>query len=256
MHPLTQNLAFIDLETTGVDTSKDRAIEACILVTTPDFREVARTTLRINPEMAIPAEATEVHGITNEELLGEPTFAQVAGRIQAAIDNCILVGHNVSFDVQILHRQLVESGCTGIPVTTPLVDTQRIERFVNSHRLVDTYKRYTGQEHTEAHGAEADVLACMTVLQAQLRTHADRVPSLAEATVAGIDKLDGKEPKEFLDHAHKFERRNGVILFAFGPHEGQPIETQKGFLTWMLNKDFAADTKAIARSVLPVGRTP
>ena len=60
---LKRPIVFFDLETTGVDTSKDRIVEISMIKIMPDGEEFVRTR-KINPEMPIPPEATAVHGIT------------------------------------------------------------------------------------------------------------------------------------------------------------------------------------------------
>ena len=64
---LKRPIIFFDLETTGVDTSKDRIVEISMVKVGVDGTKQVKTR-RINPEMPIPAEATAVHGITDDDL--------------------------------------------------------------------------------------------------------------------------------------------------------------------------------------------
>jgi DNA polymerase-3 subunit epsilon len=249
------NLCFLDLETTGVETATDRAVEACLIETTAAFEEVGRYVVRINPERKIPQETIEIHGITDEMVKDAPRFRDVAAELQRRLDGRILVGHNVRFDITILDRQLQEAGFPGIPVSVVTIDTQRVERYVNSHRLGAVYERYVGAPLLKAHSSEADVQAVITVLQAQLTRHAARIPE-GVSSVAGkaMSVLDGnKDDRQWLDHSRFFYDQNGVVMFGFGKHEGTPARQQPNYLRWMTNPQestFPEPTRRIARSLL------
>jgi DNA polymerase III subunit epsilon len=68
---LDRPLAVLDLETTGIDTANDRIIEISILRVMPDGTHDHRTR-RCNPGVPIPAGATAVHGIKDEDVAHEP----------------------------------------------------------------------------------------------------------------------------------------------------------------------------------------
>ena len=68
---LTKPICFFDLETTGIDISKDRIVEISVLKVFSNGNKESRTWL-VNPEMPIPPETTAVHGITNEKVSNEP----------------------------------------------------------------------------------------------------------------------------------------------------------------------------------------
>ena len=67
---LKNPLVFFDLETTGINISTDRIVEISYLKVYPDGREETKT-MRINPGMPIPPEATAVHKITDIQGGGE-----------------------------------------------------------------------------------------------------------------------------------------------------------------------------------------
>jgi DNA polymerase III subunit epsilon len=74
---LNRPIIFFDLETTGVDHSKDRIVEIAMVKIQPDgTRE--NYTKRINPGMPIPAESSAIHGIFDEDVKDAPTFKQIA----------------------------------------------------------------------------------------------------------------------------------------------------------------------------------
>ena len=80
---LTRPIVFFDLETTGIDVQKDRIVQISLIKIYPDKREEVLTYL-INPGMPIPAGATAIHGITNEDVKDMPNFKCIR-------KNCILL---------------------------------------------------------------------------------------------------------------------------------------------------------------------
>ena len=74
---LKKPLAVFDLETTGINIAKDKIVEVSILKISPNGTREQKT-LRVNPEMPIPKEVSEIHGITDEMVANEPTFKQNA----------------------------------------------------------------------------------------------------------------------------------------------------------------------------------
>ena len=99
---LTKAIVFFDLETTGLNISTDKIIEIALLKINPDQSE-EEFVKRINPGMLIPAESTEIHGITNADVKDCVTFDKVAEEIKAFIGDADLAGYNSNrFDVPFL----------------------------------------------------------------------------------------------------------------------------------------------------------
>ena len=74
---LKRPLVVFDLETTGISVTADRIVEICMLKVNPDGQEEIRT-YRVNPEMPIPAGASEVHGIYDADIADKPIFKTLA----------------------------------------------------------------------------------------------------------------------------------------------------------------------------------
>jgi len=70
---LKNPIIFFDLETTGLDIAKDRIVELCYIRVEPNGNEEAKS-MRINPEVHIPEEASKVHGIYDEDVKDCPTL--------------------------------------------------------------------------------------------------------------------------------------------------------------------------------------
>ena len=96
---LKNPIVFFDLETTGTNINSDRIVEICYLKVYPNGNEESKT-MRINPEMPIPAEASAVHGIYDADIADCPTFKEVARNIANDIEGCDLAGFNSNrFDI-------------------------------------------------------------------------------------------------------------------------------------------------------------
>ncbi len=86
---LSKPIVFLDIETTGIDIVNDRIVEIALLKISTDGSEEELLHL-INPEVPIPAEASRIHGITDEDVAGKPVFKEVAKNIVKFIEGCDL----------------------------------------------------------------------------------------------------------------------------------------------------------------------
>ena len=248
---MSKLLAF-DLETTGLDTGTDRIIEFCFVSLDENFQTMDTFKSLVNPEKPIPPESSAIHRITDADVSNVPTFDKHAERIQELIADSILIAHAGSFDMAVLNAELMRSDKAGISPTHPLIDTLMIERYVNSHKLESAYERYVGEKLQDAHRAEADTLATVAVLKGQIAKYQDKLPKqVHQLIMPQIQKLAGHEIKEFLDHDRRFYRDSeGVVRINFGQHRGVDANSRKGYLEWMLRREFSADTMRVVKKIL------
>ena len=170
---LTRPLVFFDLETTGTNITHDRIVEISIVKLMPDGTVVERSR-RLNPEMPIPAEATAVHHITDDDVAGEPTFRQVAASLSKLLQGCDIAGFNSNrFDIPLLDQEFHRAGVDFDLNGVRFVDVQTIYHKKEPRTLVAAYRYYCGKELEEAHSALADTRATMEVLMAQLDVYDD-----------------------------------------------------------------------------------
>jgi len=245
---LDRPLAILDLETTGTNPATDRIVEISILKIAPGAEPEHRT-MRVNPGIPIPAEATAIHGIRDEDVAGQPSFRAIAPLIQAFLDGCDLCGYNLArFDLRMILTEYQRAG-RSLPMSgRRLIDPCRIFHMREPRDLSSAMRFYCGREHVGAHGAAADVLATLAVLEAQLERYDDLPRSVA------VLHEHIRDPKA-VDLGEMFTRRaDGGIEFAKGKNKGQLLSdiarTKPDYLEWMLRSDFFDDTKAIAREAL------
>ena len=245
---LTRPIAFIDLETTGVSLSSDRIVEVAIIKILPDGSRQVKRKL-INPEMPIPQQSTDIHGITNEMVKDAPTFKQAGNELKQFIENCDLGGYNSNrFDIPILMEEFLRAGMEVDLSTRRMVDVQHIFYTMEPRTLTAAYKFYCEKELTDAHSAEADVNATIDVLLSQL----DRYPKLGN-TVDSILSNIGEE--KLVDYARRFLFDDkGVEVFNFGKHKGKPVadvlKAEPQYYDWMMRGDFPLHTKQKLTEIL------
>ena len=183
---LTKAIVFFDLETTGLNISTDKIIEIALLKINPDQSE-EEFVKRINPGMLIPAESTEIHGITNADVKDCVTFDKVAEEIKAFIGDADLAGYNSNrFDVPFLIEELLNVNVQLDLDNRRFIDVQTIFHKMEQRTLEAALKFYCDEELNNAHNAAADTLATYKVLKGQLDRYPDTVKNdmdfLAEFT--------------------------------------------------------------------------
>ena len=244
---LDKPLAVIDLETTGTDPKSDRIVEISVLKVMPDGSRVHRVR-RLNPGVPIPPAATEVHGITDEDVADEPRFANIADSLLAFLEGCDFCGYNLKkFDLRLLYAEFARAGKSLSLQGRAMVDPLEIFFAYEKRDLAAAVRFYCDREHENGHSAGADVLATAEVLDAMLARYSD-----LPRTAAGLHQ-HFKDPNA-VDSSGCFVRVAGQVRFAFGKHRGQPLDAvahaKPDYLEWMLAQDFFEDTKAVVRQAL------
>ncbi|MDO4757995.1 MAG: 3'-5' exonuclease [Rikenellaceae bacterium] len=244
---LKRPIVFFDLETTGVDTSRDRIVEISLIKVMPNGDEIIRTR-RINPEMPIPAEATAIHGITDEDVKNEPTFRQIAKSLYQFIQGCDFGGFNSNrFDLPLLVEEFLRAGVDVDFKRRKFIDVQNIFHKKEQRTLVAAYKFYCDKDLTEAHSAAADTQATYEVLCSQL----DRYEDLEN----DVDFLaDYSERDKTVDYAGRIIYNDkGEEVFSFGKYRGRKVEEifaiEPSYYNWMMEGDFPRYTKKVITEI-------
>lgn len=243
---LTRSLVFFDLETTGTDIQNDRIVEISLIKLYPDNKEEINT-LRINPGIPIPPEATAVHGIGNKDVADKPSFLKTAPAILEILSNSDLCGYNLlRFDFPFLRmefaRNNIEFNISGINLIDPL----RIFIKNEPRDLSAALQFYCNENLDDAHSAEADIIATKKVLLAQL----ERYPDIPK-TVAGLSEYSTEGSQRYADISGKLMYNDkNEIVFAFGKHKNKKVIDNPDYCNWILSSDFADDTKSIIRDLL------
>ena len=237
---LTKPLAFIDLETTGINLATDRIIEIAIVKVLSDGKRSVKRKL-INPQIPIPKQSSDLHGITNEMVKDAPTFKEVAQELKQMLDGCDIAGYNSNrFDIPMLVEEFLRAEVDFDMKGRRLLDVQNIFHKMEQRTLSAAYKFYCNKVLDGAHSAEIDATATHEILIAQL----ERYPDLG-TSIDSVLKLIGEEP--IVDFARRFIMENGVEIFNFGKYKGRAVaevlRVEPQYYDWMMKGDFPQYTK-------------
>lgn len=244
---LKRPIIFFDLETTGVDAAKDRIVEISMVKININGEKQVKTR-RINPEMPIPAEATAVHGITDEDVKDEPTFKQIAKSLAKYIEGCDFGGFNSNrFDLPVLVEEFMRAEVDVDFRNRKFIDVQNIFHKKEQRTLVAAYKFYCDKDLENAHSAEADTLATYEVLEAQIERYGDIGSTVEE--LAAFSKHN-----EMVDFAGRITlNEKGEEVFTFGKYKGRKVEdvfrTEPSYYSWMMQGDFPLYTKKVITEI-------
>jgi DNA polymerase-3 subunit epsilon len=244
---LKNPIVFFDLETTGINPATDRIVEISYLKIHPNGKEESHT-YRVNPGIPIPKEATEVHHITDEMVAGCPGFKEIGQVIANDIKGCDLAGFNSNrFDIPLLAEEFLRNEIELDMSTRKFIDVQVIFHKMEQRNLSAAYRFYCNKELEDAHSAEADTRATYEVLKAQL----ERYPDL-QNDVAFLSEFSTQNHN--VDFAGKFIYNNkGEEVFNFGKYKDVSVEEilkkDPGYYGWMMNGDFALNTKNVLTKI-------
>lgn len=244
---LKNPIIFFDLETTGTNILRDRIVEISYIKVMPSGNETERT-LRINPGMPIPAEATAIHHITDDDVKNAPPFKQVAQELANVFLGCDIAGFNSNrFDVPMLMEEFLRAGVNIDLSRRKFVDVQTIFHKMEQRTLITAYKFYCGKDLTEAHSANADTRATYEVLKAQL----DHYPSLKNDIAFLSDFSSQNKNVDLMGRIIYNEA--GKEVFNFGKYKGQLVEDvfrrDIGYYSWMMQGEFPANTKQVITNI-------
>lgn len=240
---LKKPIIFFDLETTGVNISRDRIIEISYIKIMPDGTE-SEFGFRVNPGIPIPPESTMIHHITDEDVASEKTFRQIAPQLAREFTGCDIAGYNSNrFDIPMLAEEFARAGVDFDFTRAKFIDVQNIFHKKEQRTLVAAYRFYCGKEIVNAHSANADTRATYEVLQAQLDRYGD-LPN----DVAALAEFSSQNNN--VDLAGRLIRdENGRILINFGKYKGMEakkvLNTDSGYYGWVMQGDFTHDTKRV-----------
>jgi len=244
---LKNPLVFFDLETTGIDIVNDRIVEISYLKVFPNGTEECKT-IRINPEIPIPEGATAVHGISNEDVKDCPAFKEIAKTLAKDIEGCDLAGYNSNrFDIPLLAEEFLRAGTDIDLKKRKFVDVQTIFHKMEQRTLSAAYKFYCDKELVGAHGAEADTKATYEVLKSQL----DRYPDLKNDINHLSDFSSFTKNADFAGRIVYDDK--GVEYINFGKYKGRKVadvlKEDIGYYGWIMNSNFALDTKRVLTNI-------
>ena len=256
---LDRPMVFLDLEATGVDAQRDRIVQVGLLRLSPDGARSGFDSL-VDPGVPIPRESAAVHGITDADVRGKPTFAQLAPRLMHELEGADLGGFGiVRFDVPMLAAEFKRANVAFDTARRRMVDAMLIFHRMEPRNLAAAVKFYCGRPFEKAHDARADAEAALDVLAAQLERYGGGAAGLP-ADVKGLHEFCCAHDPRYVDAKGKFVWRHGEATFAFGKYQTRSLEdvarSDRSYLEWLIRAESTTPEVAeICRRAL-AGFTP
>lgn len=244
---LSRPLAFFDLETTGVNVAVDRIVEIAVLKVFPD-KSKAHFHQLVNPQMPIPAEASKIHGISNQDVADKPKFDEIAPILSEFLNDCDLSGFNaIKFDIPILCEEFIRAGVPFDMKNRKFVDVQVIFHKMEERTLKAAYKFYCDKDLVDAHTALADTNATFEILNAQLKKYNQLMKN-----VDFLSEFSNQRNSPDLEGKFVYDLENNVV-FNFGKYKGRKAKEvfneDPYYYQWMMEKDFLLSTKNLITQI-------
>ena len=251
-----------DLETTGFSPNKHRIVQYALIGCDVDGTAMHLEDL-VNPQMRIPNETSQIHGIYDSDVKGVPEFSEYISGITEAMEGAVIVGHNVDrFDWPFLRAEFLRAG-RPMPEPLAILDTLKIARRLKippSHNLGRLCERF-GIALEGAHTAGADAAATLLLLHKMMAAHPQH---FRKAVVDIPDWSDGVNQKnseterlgpdiddlELVTGSHGWLRiAESEIVVGRGRNRGRTIaeleRTDANYLNWLGSPAGPLDSEAI-----------
>ena len=257
---LKKPLVFFDLETTGTNVASDRIVEISLLKIIPDGSQEIKTR-KINPTIPIPIESSLIHGIYDEHVKNEATFASISKALAEFIGDSDLAGFNSNkFDVPLLVEEFLRVGINFEMEKRNLIDVQNIFHQMERRTLSAGYEFYCNKNLENAHSAEADTIATFEILEAMLDKYQHTEIEIEKGSkiipvVNDMDKL-----AVFCKRDNSVDLMGRIVLnkenipvFNFGKYKDKSVQKvlsdDPSYYSWMMNGDFPLYTKKVLENL-------
>lgn len=202
-------LAIVDVETTGVSVTGDRVIEIGVVRT--ERGTVARTFQSlVDPEQRIPPFIERLTGIRNQDLEAAPTFRALREELEAILDGCVFVAHNVRFDYGLIRNEFARLGrAFAAPCLCSVRLSRRLYPRFRRHGLGELIERFA-LPCARRHRALDDAEAVWAFLRA---AHEQRGPERFGAAVKTLLRTPTLPPHLSAESLQRLPDGPGVYLF-------------------------------------------
>ncbi|MGE0822858.1 MAG: lambda-exonuclease family protein [Candidatus Binatia bacterium] len=164
-------MAVVDLETTGLSPGGDRIVEIAVVRIEPGQQPVLVLDTLVNP--GLPISGTEIHGISDKDVIEAPSFIQVAGNLASALTDSVFASYNVYFDFQFVQAELTQVGINNFPPHLCLMYMRPLLGLGPKCSLTDACEAH-GITYSRAHQAASDAMVGAFLWQAYVPLLATR----------------------------------------------------------------------------------
>jgi DNA polymerase III subunit epsilon len=244
---LSKPIVFFDLETTGINTATDRIVEISLFKILPNGTEQSKT-FRLNPEMPIPPKATEIHGISDEDVKDCPVFKMIAKELVSILSDADIGGYNSNkFDIPLLAEEFLRAGTDFDLKKRNFVDVMVIFMKKEPRTLEAAYKYYCDKELKDAHSAKADTIATYEVFKSQIERYDDLGDSIED-----IAKFSSHNRNADFAGRLVYDDDENIIV-NFGKYKGlkliDVLKKDSSYYDWVQKGDFPLYTKRVFTEV-------
>ncbi len=239
---LERPLIFIDIQTTGLDIRSARIVRLSTLRIEPDGTEEFKSKL-LNPLAPISPGASEVHGITDDQVADEPTFASFARALMTYLAGCDLAGFGIRrFHLKVLESELLRAGIKFDWSGVAIVDAMEIFHKLEPRDMPAAYRRFVGRDYIPSSDVEDRVDAVRQIVNGQLTADQSipKSPSAIDSWIRGV------ADQRFIDEEGRFIWIDeGDAIINFGKFRGHALydlyEHQPDYLRWIAENDAFTD---------------
>ncbi len=244
---LKRPIIFFDLETTGVDTSKDRIVEISMAKD-----HARRRTHRQNPQTqsracTFPRNHTAVHGITDDDVKDCPRSPRWPSRSNSSSGAATSEDSTrTGFDLPVLVEEFLRVGIDVDFKRRKFIDVQNIFHKKKEQRtLVAAYKFYCDKDLDEAHSAEADTLATYEGAAGAARTLSRRLDNDVDMLAEYSRRAARRWTTPAASYTTTRARRCSASAEVPRPFGVRGLRTEPSYYSWMMNGDFPLYTKKV-----------
>jgi DNA polymerase III subunit epsilon len=257
---LNKSIVFFDLETTGLSMVNDRIVEVCLMRINPDGTEKILTE-RINPGMPIPKEASDIHGITDEDVKDKPSFKEIAPRLAEFMEGCDLAGYNsLKFDIPFIAEEFLRAEVDFDLKHRRLIDVLNIYHKMEPRNLRAAFKFYCNMDLEKAHSAEADTVATYEILKSMIDRYEGHVfeDRFGRKSVPVVNDMQALHDFSYHSRSadlagHLVFNDKNVEVFNFGKHKGKAVtevfKTEPSYYDWIMKSEFPLFTKKVLTAI-------
>lgn len=248
---LSRPLAVLDVQSTGLGSSKARIVKLSVLKVDPDGSEHAKSVL-VNPEIPISPEATQVHGISDLDVMDMPVFRAYARALVDHLEDCDIAGFGIErFGLPLLQAEFERNDVEFDVSDRTVIDAMTIFHRLEPRNLVSAYSRFVGGSKPDAVDDVQGARNVYSILQGEVSSSIS-VPVSLTALAAWAKGIDDTA----IDGEGKFVwSEKGDALVNFGKHRGERLIDVVGndlpYLKWVAGSDdFHVGVRKIAESAV------
>jgi DNA polymerase-3 subunit epsilon len=234
MITISRRLLWLDLETTGLNVHTDRIVSLAFREYLPEAPTPRTYAQIIDPGVPIPPEATIIHGLRDDDMVGKPRFSQLAPHLLKGFQQADFAGFNVAaYDLPMLAAEFERAGYPWTYTDAKIIDVLRLWKVLERRSLVRAVERFLGRHHAGAHDAQADIDTTIDVFEAMLTQFPGKIPPTIEA----IHDLQWPRNPDAIDPEGKIVWRDGAAVMNFGKKwTGMRLDLmRRRDLAWIVN---------------------